>query len=628
MARVFSPDLETMKMQRQDEMMRRQAVASGMVDENSAEYRHAKLNGWQLPEDDMSGKAGRKWIAAEQAARGRLLDSKVNGDTDKPGISWFSANTDTGYFNSSDPNAKLRAGFDGLEEQADIEAADNKRRKQATLSWAYGNAIRNGGNVRKEVMPAIRRELGRNDLLGATVANDGNMMLIGQGKDGRPYPMGIVPAEDVLSAAMGSEDYDTADIVGGKLSKRLTPGQLQSLGWSKQITLNARQRKASDNIKLEALKILAEMDKNNGRPVDATSFYSKNPKLAEMFSQDYQRDSSGNIVKDPETGENVVVTLPPEEAAKGALAFFNGLRSSQSQDNGASSIQNAVVSAITQMLNPQTPTPTSQRRQTLYYYRNKSGGLTATNGFVVNGRAYDPYGNELRGVTPLDREGSPMTGEAPNDAVVQTQSQSDAAAEIEARKGNGTWGASGDKKIKEPAPASAQPQASTTPRSPESNAQATTSYNPPSPDDLSGVNHLVKLMNNNNNPKKGNAAKGNVAEKERRLANGKSVMQDELYNQFLQDQYSQKNLQQRIENLRNEIRIEEEAEGKRLGLSKEQVERKIKERISLAEKYVYAGQGLVDAYNDRNAEDKQRIEEQRKRKSVVKTNTPLDYIFN
>jgi hypothetical protein len=135
-------------------------------------------------------------------------------------------------------------------------------------------------------------------------------------------------------------------------------------------------------------------------------------------------------------------------------------------------------------------------------------------------------------------------------------------------------------------------------------------------------------MNNNNNPKKGNAAKGNVAEKERRLANGKSVMQDELYNQFLQDQYSQKNLQQRIENLRNEIRIEEEAEGKRLGLSKEQVERKIKERISLAEKYVYAGQGLVDAYNDRNAEDKQRIEEQRKRKSVVKTNTPLDYIFN
>jgi len=101
-------------------------------------------------------------------------------------------------------------------------------------------------------------------------------------------------------------------------------------------------------------------------------------------------------------------------------------------------IQRAIVDGIRALTTPPAEQQTANVPQRGFYYRNRSGGLTATNGYVVGGKAYDRYGNVMQGVQPLDYQGNPISGDAPDDAVVSTpapaqqQSQRPTREEIQA----------------------------------------------------------------------------------------------------------------------------------------------------------------------------------------------------
>lgn len=363
-------------------------------------------------------------------------------------ISSFAANTDTGFFMSTDPDSQLRAGFDGIMANANAQKADRARRGRATLGSMVGHAMDNGGMVPRELGAAYGQELGTNGPAFGTLAKDGTFMSLGVGQDGNVQPTGLVKPFDVMKSMVQSGDWKNAQKYAKKyLDGKYTPEQIAgATGFSPQWARGAATNEigaADKKLQLEAMKVLLDMDKANKTPVTAEDFYRNNPRLITMLGTDYQRDENGQVVM-AENANGVMapveITLPPEEISKRAVAFFDGLRKSEANGGGTgmNEIQRAIVDGIRALTTPPAEQQTANVPQRGFYYRNRSGGLTATNGYVVGGKAYDRYGNVMQGVQPLDYQGNPISGDAPDDAVVSTpapaqqQSQRPTREEIQA----------------------------------------------------------------------------------------------------------------------------------------------------------------------------------------------------
>ena len=423
----------------------RAAVASGNVDENSALYRHAKLNGWDLGgKDELHGPARANAVARDAAATD-LVEQRAAGAPRSP-ISMFAADGDGNFSFYNEDNA-LRAGFDGIMANANAQKADRARRGRATLGSMVGHAMDNGGMVPRELGAAYGQELGTNGPAFGTLAKDGTFMSLGIGRDGNVQPTGLVKPFDVMKSMVQSGDWKNAQKYAKKyLDGKYTPEQIAgATGFSPQWARGAATNEisaADKKLQLEALKVLLDMDKANKTPVTAEDFYRNNPRLITMLGTDYQRDENGQVVMAEKDGEMVPVeiTLPPEEISKRAVAFFDGLRQSEANGGGTgmNEIQRAIVDGIRALTTPPAEQQTANVPQRGFYYRNRSGGLTATNGYVVGGKAYDRYGNVMQGVQPLDYQGNPISGDAPDDAVVSTpapaqqQSQRPTREEIQA----------------------------------------------------------------------------------------------------------------------------------------------------------------------------------------------------
>lgn len=435
--------LQAQALKDQRERDQRAAVASGNVDENSALYRHAKLNGWDLGgKDELHGPA-RANAVARDAAHTDIVEQRAAGAPRSP-ISTFAADGDGNFSFYNEDNA-LRAGFDGIMANANAQKADRARRGRATLGSMVGHAMDNGGMVPRELGAAYGQELGTNGPAFGTLAKDGTFMSLGVGQDGSVQPTGLVKPFDVMKSMVQSGDWKNAQKYAKKyLDGKYTPEQIAgATGFSPQWARGAATNEisaADKKLQLEALKVLLDMDKANKTPVTAEDFYRNNPRLITMLGTDYQRDENGQVVMDEMTDKPIEIALPPEEISKRAVAFFDGLRKSEANGGGTgmNEIQRAIVDGIRALTTPPAEQQTANVPQRGFYYRNRSGGLTATNGYVVGGKAYDRYGNVMQGVQPLDYQGNPISGDAPDDAVVSTpapaqqQSQRPTREEIQA----------------------------------------------------------------------------------------------------------------------------------------------------------------------------------------------------
>ena len=398
----------------------RAAVASGNVDENSALYRHAKLNGWDLGgKDELHGPARANAVARDAAATD-LVEQRAAGAPRSP-ISTFAADGDGNFSFYNEDNA-LRAGFDGIMANANAQKADRARRGRATLGSMVGHAMDNGGMVPRELGAAYGQELGTNGPAFGTLAKDGTFMSLGIGQDGNLQPTGLVRPFDVMKSMVQSGDWKNAQKYAKKyLDGKYTPEQIAgATGFSPQWARGAAANElsaADKRFQLEALKVLQEMDKANKTPVTAEDFYRNNPKLITMLGTDYQRDENGQLVMDEMTGKPIEITLPPEEISKRAVAFFDGLRQSEANGGGTgmNEIQRAIVDGIRALTAPPEQQQTANIPQTGFYYRRETPNgpeMVATSGYVVGGKAYDRYGNVMQGVTPLDYQGNPIGGAA------------------------------------------------------------------------------------------------------------------------------------------------------------------------------------------------------------------------
>lgn len=420
----------------------RAAVASGNVDTNSAPYRHAKLNGWDLGgEDELHGPARANAVARDAAATD-LVGQKAAGAPRSP-ISAFAADGEGNFTFYGDEDNALRAGFDGIMANANAQKADRARRGRATLGSMVGHAMDNGGMVPRELGAAYGQELGMNGPAFGTLAKDGTFMSLGIGQDGKMQPTGLVRPFDVLGSMVQSGDWKNAQKYAKKyLDGKYTPEQIAgATGFTPQWARGAATNElsaADKKFQLEALKVLQEMDKVNKTPVTAEDFYRNNPKLITMLGTDYQRDENGQVVMDEMTGKPIEIALPPEEISKRAVAFFDGLRKSEANGGGTgmNEIQRAIVDSIRALTTPPASQTTANIPQTGFYYRRETPNgpeMVATNGYVVGGRAYDRYGNLMQGVQPLDYQGNPIQGAAASTpAPVQQQSQQPTREEIQA----------------------------------------------------------------------------------------------------------------------------------------------------------------------------------------------------
>lgn len=420
--------LQAQALKDQRERDDRAAVASGNVDENSALYRHAKLNGWDLgPQEATSGKAVRKWMGGAPSESGGAAPSA------RSSISTFAADGDGNFSFYNEDNA-LRAGFDGIMANANAQKADRARRGRATLGSMVGHAMDNGGMVPRELGAAYGQELGTNGPAFGTLAKDGTFMSLGIGQDGNVQPTGLVKPFDVMKSMVQSGDWKNAQKYAKKyLDGKYTPEQIAgATGFSPQWARGAATNEisaADKKLQLEALKVLLDMDKANKTPVTAEDFYRNNPRLITMLGTDYQRDENGQVVMDEMTDKPIEIALPPEEISKRAVAFFDGLRKSEANGGGTgmNEIQRAIVDGIRALTTPPAEQQTANIPQTGFYYRRETPNgpeMVATNGYVVGGKAYDRYGNLMQGVQPLDYQGNPIQGAAastPAPAQQQTQ---------------------------------------------------------------------------------------------------------------------------------------------------------------------------------------------------------------
>ncbi len=315
----------------------------------------------------------------------------------------------------------IRQGFNGIVANATAQRLDRARRGRATLGSIVGHAMNNGGMVPRELAPSVGMELGHPNFVGGTLTKDGTFISLGIGKDGKMAPMGMVSPFDTLGAMVQSGDYRNANkFVKRFLDGKYTPEQIASTGYSPQWiqgTVNTQASDSSKKLQLEGLKLLAELDKANkgDKPVDAATFFTRAPKLAEAFLNDYERDEEGNIkMVDGVNGpEPVKVQLSPEDASKRAMEYFKGLRMAQADGaaGGENAVQRAIIDGVRALTSQSQADPNlaamsaeqnrrayvKNREQSLLIRRDPDGHETWTNGYVVDGKVYDVNGDERQG---------------------------------------------------------------------------------------------------------------------------------------------------------------------------------------------------------------------------------------
>lgn len=439
MAIARDEDMLNKELDFQREMADRQAVASGNVDKNSALYRHAKLNGWAIgSKEPFHGQAGRKWWAAEQAAKGRMMDAQAD---------------------IMEADADLRAGYDGIVANATAQRLDRARRGRATLGSIVGHAMSNGGMVPRELAQSVGMELGDPGFVGGTLAKDGTFMSLGRGKKGDIQPTGLVSPMDVTKAMVDSGNWrDAQKYVKQFLKGRLTDQQIESATgysdlWAQQTAAKDRQRRSVEieKVVLDGIRDMLK-EKPDMTPGEAwRSLVKNNPKALESY---LTRPATDEEVNNGAADENGNVSLSPEEGFRKFESLWNlgksgGAAAEQSGNPRLDQI-GALLDRLEKMNAPAPADPNAvemrQRANARANVIDAAGGrqqrilevlpdgrLAETSGYVANGKVYDANGDERQGQF-LDENRRPIVPAA-QPAQGQGQiSQADAAAELARRK--------------------------------------------------------------------------------------------------------------------------------------------------------------------------------------------------
>lgn len=367
-------------------------------------------------------------------------------------ISGFAADGEGNFrwFGGSMESDALRSGYDGIVAQADAAAADRARRGRTTLSWAYGDAIRNNGRVRREVMPAINRELG-SDFIGGVIMPDGGIAFGSSVANGKLVPSVVAKPSQVLASAVSSGDWDVADALANSNAFRsYTPEQMfRETGYSPAASRSGRQAKATQSydlsrqkLAIDALKIYADMANDNQAPLTPEAFYGRHPELLAMVTDVYEEDKDGNIQL-AENGAPVKKNYTPEEKARVALDFFNKLQGARdgATGGGMNDMQREVLGIIRNITAPEPVNPYSaaaaeensrrayimNRPQVLRGWLGADGRRHYGNVYEVDGKIFDPRsGDEIVGATDITTDWAgrrPAQSPAQGGATAQPRAQ-------------------------------------------------------------------------------------------------------------------------------------------------------------------------------------------------------------
>ena len=452
------------KLDFQREMLDRQAVASGNVDENSALYRHAKLNGWDLGGgNELHGPARANAVAARRdqermlSAQADMAESQADAMRGS-GVGGFGVDWD-GNMTSYNEDATIRDGFDGIVAGANMAQADRARRGRVTLSSLYGHALKNGRMVPASLGPSVGQELGQPGFVGGTILPDGTFMSLGRGKDGRIKPTGLVPVQGVGRAAVQSGDVQTANAIYNQFLKgKFTDRQIEQMTgyserWAQQAAAKDRQRRMAQAEKIIFNQINAILkEKPEASPNDAWHDLVKtNPRALDYY---LTRPAEGDEVGD----ENGNVRLDAKDGYKKFEETWNAAKSgntkAESSGNQRFDQIGALLDRLERMNAPAPRDPnvvaTEQRnaartnvinaaggKQQLVYERLPNGQLAYSNGYVVNGRVYDANGDERKGefydehrrrIEPAAAQTPAQAAQTPRNGASAAQAQGGTAA--------------------------------------------------------------------------------------------------------------------------------------------------------------------------------------------------------
>lgn len=269
--------LQAQALKDQRERDERAAVASGNVDENSALYRHAKLNGWDLGgKDELHGPARANAVARDRAATD-IVEQRAAG-APRSAISGFGANMDTGRFTRynadgsvqelATPAQQMFQQMGQLVERGKAERQRKRNLDDAALASGMIYAKQGNGFIPPDMLQALSSQLGQ-EITGGNYTADGNFVLYGS-KEVRDPGSGRVVRNGMSPIAVASPEMQMRILQRSGLGQglqeqlwdymtapgRLTPQQVRDRGFTDpraaQRDAEAKERRARFQMKYEA----------------------------------------------------------------------------------------------------------------------------------------------------------------------------------------------------------------------------------------------------------------------------------------------------------------------------------------------------------------------------------------
>lgn len=439
MARYYdngSAAIQAQALKDQRERDDRAAVASGNVDQNSALYRHAKLNGWDLGGgNELHGPARANAVAA-QNAQTRMLESQAEmadaqADAMKRSVPQKSySNVDWLMDNEQ------RQGYADIVANAQMQEAQTRKRKRTALTGAYGSALDNGGFTHPSLAKAMGVDVGDPNFVGGTIDKNGNYISMTRGNNGKIEPSGIVPAQEVLKAAVETGDVKNADRIYKRFFEgKYRPEQIEQMsGYSQQWSNDARQSEIRGKAAqmeqkqiLSALETLQKLRGGGNKQLTANDFVRAllgNKDFVSSLSQMpvYEKDEMGKdtdriaMTKD-ELGNDVPqMRNATDDELLGRIMNIakkaNDMESGRGNpDDPYKQREDVLLRRFDELLagnaEPENPLVsqakkeqiardaiTSQHRQQALEIIDDKGNRTLTTGYIVNGKVYDDRGEE------------------------------------------------------------------------------------------------------------------------------------------------------------------------------------------------------------------------------------------
>lgn len=387
----------------------RAAVASGNVDENSALYRHAKLNGWDLGEDKELHGPARANAVARDAAATDIVEQRAAGAPRSP-ISGFGADMDTGRFTrygndgtaADSPAQQMYQQLGQLVERGKAERQRKRNLDDAALSYCMVNAKEGNGFVSPDVLKAVSSQLGQ-EITGGNYTADGNFVLYGP-KEVRDPGSGRVVRNGMSPIAVASPEMQMRVLQRSGLGQglqeqlwdymtapgRLTPQQVRDRGFTDpraaqreaeakaaaaQSKIDEQKRQFDEKMKLERERLAARQ--GGGGRYDSRRAQGMKDWL----------DQNGKTVQDPSSDDPTVridnpnfdeklyndrlaqyndyiwqSDLPPAEAINGGeqqaqRPTHEEIQAELARRRAAKAQQQQQSAPLSQPVNSQSPTP-------------------------------------------------------------------------------------------------------------------------------------------------------------------------------------------------------------------------------------------------------------------------------